>query len=145
MPGRRLPINFDSAHDLDENGEIRVGAFARRQVRRRWMFGAFGVCLIAAAGGLYWGLGLDREDAAHRPVTALACAGCAYEESRALAPNQHFPLVCPKCGQSSLRPLWSCRSCEERFLPPPQSEAIRCPRCNSDQVGAVRSVPRTSG
>lgn len=146
MSGRRLPIDFDSAvQGLDENGEIRVGAFARRQIRRRWMFGAFGVGLIALAGGLYWGLGLDRDDAAHRPILALACSVCNYEESRALPPDQHFPLVCPKCGQTSLRPLWSCRKCDERFLPSPEHEAIRCPKCNSDQVGAVRSVQRKPG
>jgi hypothetical protein len=147
MPGRRLPIDFDSAGGiLDENGEIRVGAYARRQIRRRWMFGAFGVCLIALAVGLYWGLGADRDGSAHRPIVALRCGACAHDESRALPPDQNYPLACAQCGQLAVRPLWICRKCEERFLPSPQFDPIRCPRCSSDQVGAVASAaPRAPG
>jgi Zn finger protein HypA/HybF involved in hydrogenase expression len=141
MSGRRLPIEFDSPRNaLDENGEIRVGAFARRQVRRRWMFGAFGVSLIVLAAGLYWGLGTDRDGPEHLPTVALRCVACGFDLSRPLPPDQHFPLVCPKCEQRAVRPLWVCRKCSERFLPPLQSDTIRCPKCGSDQVGAVPSA-----
>ena len=112
MPGRRLPIDFDSVGGvLDENGEIRVGAYARRQIRRRWMFGAFGISLIVLAVGLYWGLGADGDRSAHQPIVALRCAACARDESRALALDQSYPVRCSQCGQPAMRPLWKCRKC----------------------------------
>jgi hypothetical protein len=142
MSGRRLPIDFNAAgRALDENGEIGIGAFARRQMRRRWMFGAFGVCLMAMAGGLYWGLGGDRDRSSHTPIVALRCGGCGHAESRALPLDQPFPMVCPGCVQPALRPLWICRDCKEQFLPALKIDPVRCPKCNSDQVGAVPSTP----
>jgi predicted Zn-ribbon and HTH transcriptional regulator len=136
MPGRRTLLGARLPGDAA--GEVRIGAFARRQLRRRIWFGLFGTALIIGAGLLYVKLRPEASAAADATYEApVRCGECGFEGNTRLSPGQPMPLACPKCGMIRARPLWKCRHCANTFVPPKSTPPVRCPKCNSDNVGSA--------
>ena len=130
---------FDAVRlGLDSTGEIRIGAYARRQRRRRLLVGALGVSLIAAAVWMYFELRPDvSPDNPERYPVVLRCGDCGEVSETDVRFGQTFPAKCSKCGEVACRPLWQCRDCGARFVPDQTGAAIHCPECNSLAVGSA--------
>lgn len=118
--------------------EISIGAYARRQRRRRLWIGALGVLLMGGAAGVYWALrppesGPETGNYAVR----IQCGECGHSETIRVSFRQSFPMVCPRCRQRAARELWKCRDCGEVFVPRGGAEEHRCPRCGGVRVGSA--------
>src|SRR5262249_23873357 len=142
MPVRRTMLDVrETRLPGDAAGEYRVGAFARRQRRRRIWFGLFGAALILGALGLYLNLRPDTANAGNETyITPVRCAECGYEGVQRVGIGQTSPVICPKCGANRCRPLWKCRACGNMFVPAKSTPPVRCPKCNSDNVGSAASA-----
>jgi len=121
--------------------ETPFGAYARRQLRRRTRLGLFGVVLIVAATLLYWQLRPGTEQGGGRYPVVVRCISCGYEQTLTVPLSQSDPLVCPNCGERSLRPLWRCRDCGRIFQPKDTIRPTRCPQCGSQRVGSAAATP----
>lgn len=139
MPNRRTLLDTRATRlPGDDEGEVRVGAYAWRQRRRRVWFGLFGAALIVGALGLYINLRPDGGAARNGSYeTPVRCAECGFEGTMRVAAGEARPLACPKCGLDRCRPLWKCRACGNAFLPRKTTPPVRCPKCNSDNVGSA--------
>lgn len=127
---------------LESPGEVTIGAWARRHRRRQWLIALSGVALIALAATLYVVLSFGGEmEPVEGYAVELRCFQCAHEEGRRVAFGQEFPLMCPRCNERSLQPLWECRECGERFLPTGSPESVSCPACGSKRVGSAAAPP----
>lgn len=139
MPQRRLNLDFAPAGSDDR--DIVIGAFARKVRQRRRVFGWFGVALMGLAALLYFGLRPISESGNPRPIIAMRCSSCGFDERAAVPENDTFPLKCPRCLQRTLQSIWQCRKCQERFLPSKATDIVKCPKCGSDAVGNAVDKP----
>jgi predicted Zn-ribbon and HTH transcriptional regulator len=143
MPDIMVRANRPSSFDLRGVGhasaeEVSVGAYARRQFRRRVLLGVFGAALIIGAIMLY---------EVRRPPTLgepgdrypvrVRCASCGYTATLRVPFDQTFPMRCPKCGQVACQELWQCRECGHQFVPEQTGTILRCPECGSERVGSA--------
>ena len=120
------------------DGERAVGAFARRQARRRWWMGLFGLSLAALATWIFLEL---------RPTTpasvagtyevVLRCVDCGAESRRRIRASDTLPVTCPGCAGKSMHEMWRCLSCGARFVPAPDGRPARCPSCGDARVGSA--------
>lgn len=119
-------------------GELGVGAFARRQARRRLAAGAGGLGLLALAVVVYLQLSPrgGPPPGAEYPAV-LRCVDCGYQMHGQLRPEQPLPLDCPQCAGRSMYELWRCRECGQEFVPAPRQRPVRCPQCGEQQVGSA--------
>ncbi len=131
---------------LRTKGDIAVGAFARRQRRRRIAVAFAGVVLISAAIALLcwlWPTTANPHSDTH-PVV-VRCIKCKREEVLQLrAGDVGFPLMCPVCQERTCWQVWECRNCGQQFVPPATAAKIVCPRCRSESVGAAEVLPSAS-
>lgn len=148
MIRRRRTLDLtDYRSVLATTGDLEVGAYARRQQRRRILIALGGLGLIAAA---YWlfaqlsvidpGIGQDRYE------VKVRCVSCSYAGRVEVPLDQTFPTICPECGQRALRRVWECRECRTEFLPKPGAPRVRCPSCGSEKVGSAlpKKVPKSA-
>jgi Zn finger protein HypA/HybF involved in hydrogenase expression len=142
MARRRRPIDLEAyRRGLDATGEVRVGAYARRQRRRRALLASIGLVLIAGAVGLYSALAPEAETAEQTYPVSVQCVSCRYTGTLEVPFKQTtFPLKCPQCGERACKQVWKCRACDHEFLPGTGDEPIRCPACRSSEVGSA-AVP----
>ena len=121
--------------------EVQVGAYARRQRRRRVLIGAVGALLIAGALALYLQLrppsGANRAD---RYPVRVRCVSCGHTATVQVPFGQTFPLECPACKEMTCRELWQCRDCGALFVPQQAGAVLRCPQCGGQRVGSA-AVP----
>jgi predicted Zn-ribbon and HTH transcriptional regulator len=118
--------------------EVQVGAYARRQRRRRILMGLFGALLIAGALALYYQLRPRAEaGAADRYPVCVRCSACGFTARLRVPFTQTFPMECPSCKEPACRVLWECRDCGARFVPQESGKEQRCPQCNSLRVGSA--------
>lgn len=134
-------IDFRSRAEGRGSEEIRIGAYARAQRRRRIWFGAFGLAMMLVALIVYLSLRPARSSASE-PLMSLKCAACGVVSQEHVAPADLFPRQCAACGRKAVRTLWTCRQCNETFLPSATAGAIRCPKCRSDDVGSASAASR---
>jgi ribosomal protein S27E len=142
MARRRAPLRFDSSRlARGPREEIGIGAYARRQLRRRILIGVFGALLIAGAFLVYYELRPPRVayDVDHYPVR-VRCLSCGYTGTLQVRPTQTFPMKCPQCGETACQELWTCRDCGAQFVPDQAGTTVRCPECGSVRVGSA-AVP----
>lgn len=141
MTRRRRPIDLEAyRRGLDSTGEVRVGAYARRQRRRRALLALFGAALIVGAVGLYWALCPKAEETEETYPVKVECISCDYSGTLEVPFGQTFPLTCPVCGEKGCKELWKCRACAHQFLPEPSTGEKQCPACGSQSVGTA-AVP----
>ena len=132
-------LSFETSHPrLGSSEEVRVGAYARRQLRRRIAIGLFGTVLIAGAIALYYQLRPTSAGSslAHYPVR-VRCVSCGHTAVISVPLAQTFPIRCPACGEATCREVWRCRACQAEFVPEQTGIPLRCPQCNSDRVGSA--------
>ncbi len=137
MPKRR-PIELRTVpFGQTREGEILIGAYARRQFRRRVIIGAVGAGLIALAGAVYLLLGdrPARGDGGYDAV--LRCVQCGAEARVRVHPGESFPFKCRKCGASAMLELWHCYDCGTDFIPPQSNDPVSCPKCQSQFLGST--------
>jgi predicted RNA-binding Zn-ribbon protein involved in translation (DUF1610 family) len=144
MSRRRTSISIEAyQRGLESTGEVRIGAYARRQRRRRVLVALLGVLLIAGAVGLYMGLHYwmphpGTGAAAGTYPVKVRCVSCGYSATLDVPyEGITFPLTCPRCGERACKQLWKCRACGEEFLPEEGSAEKRCPACGSLEVGSA--------
>lgn len=141
MTRRRRPIDLEAyRRGLDSTGEVRVGAYARRQRRRRALLASFGLVLIVGAVGLYSALRPEREATGQTYPVKVRCISCGYSATLEVPFQQTFPLSCPRCGEKACKELWKCRACGHEFLPDQRADEKHCPACGSSEVGTA-TVP----
>ena len=118
--------------------EVSVGAYARRQLRRRVFVGVVGGALIIGALTLYSLLKppgqADRDD---RYPVRVHCASCDHAATVRVRFDQTFPMRCPECKQPASQVLWRCRQCGQQFVPEQTGLVVRCPECGSERVGSA--------
>jgi predicted Zn-ribbon and HTH transcriptional regulator len=143
MPGAMAranrPLSFD-VRGLERGAaeEVSVGAYARRQLRRRVLLGVFGGVLIAGALTLYGFLRPPgRADRGDRYAVCVRCAACGHTEAMRVRFDQTFPVRCSKCKELACRVVWRCRECGHQFVPEQMGTALRCPKCGSERVGSA--------
>jgi predicted Zn-ribbon and HTH transcriptional regulator len=142
MAKRAQPLSFDpSRFQLGSTEEVRVGAYARRQLQRRILLGVFGVLLIAGAFVLYVQLRPHGEatDVERYPVR-VRCASCGYSATVHVPFAQTFPMECPACREMACQVLWRCRDCGAEFVLEQTGPLVRCPACRSERIGSA-AVP----
>ena len=139
MGKRSAPLAFDSSRiGLDSDADVRVGAYARRQLRRRILLGLLGLVLIAGAVWLYCRLRPPRAAGAGGDyLVQVQCLSCGHTETLRVPPAQTFPMKCPRCKELACQPLWQCRDCGERFVPEQTGGVVHCPKCGSERVGSA--------
>jgi Zn finger protein HypA/HybF involved in hydrogenase expression len=122
------------------DGDVLVGAYARRLARRRlWLIG-FGLALIGLAVVIYRNLEPAGSAVDTRPVLAR-CVECGFEGPLRVPIAARGTFECPTCHARGARELWACRKCGERFLPPVTYETRVCPACDSSEVGSAALAP----
>ena len=139
MARTQKPLSFEPSRlRLGSTEEVRVGAYARRQLRRRIMIGVFGAVLIAGGFALYHQLRPKSAggDVDRYPVR-VRCVSCGYTAEIRVPFAQTFPMACPECGELLCRVVWRCQDCGAEFVPEQTGTVLRCPECNSDQVGSA--------
>lgn len=147
MP-RPKPIELRTApFGQTRDGELLVGAFARRQFRRRVLLGAGGTALIAVAVALF--LTLSEYDGGDgvRHDSIVRCLQCRAESRVRVRLGDSYPLRCPACRALAALELWHCYDCGLDFVPPQSNDPVACPRCQSESLGstaAARSAATTS-
>lgn len=141
MAKRAKPLSFDpSRFQLGSAEEVRVGAYARRQLQRRILLGVFGVLLIAGAFALYGQLRPARgKGSADRYPVCVRCVLCGHTATVQVRFGQTFPMDCPACKEPACQMLWECRDCGGRFVPQQTGTVVRCPECDSQRVGSAAS------
>jgi DNA-directed RNA polymerase subunit RPC12/RpoP len=139
MAGSRNPLSFESFRGrFGAVEEINVGAYARRQLRRRVLIGLVGTVLIAGAFALYHQLRARSAESVsdHYPVQ-VRCISCGHTATLQVRFAQSFPIECPACGLMACRPLWQCRDCGAQFVPEQVGTVVRCPDCGGQRVGSA--------
>jgi len=128
---------------LEREGDVSVGAFARRHWFRRVLLGGLGVLLLAGAAWTWYSLQPHDEGVGlgGRYTVALQCSLCAHRGEAAVGHDQKFPLKCPACGKRTWWPLWRCQVCGEEFLVRPGVSEVCCPECGSVSVGTAVRTP----
>jgi len=127
---------------LGSREEVQVGAYARRQRRRRFLLGFFGALLIAGAFALYYQLRPGgAAQAGDGYLVCIRCSACGFTVKLRVPFTQTFPMECPSCGQPACRVVWECRDCGMQFVPDENATEKRCPRCNSRRVGSAAAMP----
>lgn len=122
----------------DGGDEVVIGAFARRQRRRRIAVACLGLGLIALAGALYVQLRPSGGSAVVDSYpAALRCSNCGFEAVRTASAAGPVPAECPECVAHAMRELWQCRKCDARFVPAGGARPVRCPECGSESVGSA--------
>jgi DNA-directed RNA polymerase subunit RPC12/RpoP len=139
MAKRAKPLSFDpSRFQLGSTEEVRVGAYARRQLQRRILLGVFGVLLIAGAVALYVQLRPPRGgEGTDRYPVCVRCASCGHTATVQVPFGHTFPMECPACGDRACQMVWECRDCGSRFVPQQTGTVVRCPECDSQRVGSA--------
>jgi predicted Zn-ribbon and HTH transcriptional regulator len=139
MGRRRTPLSFEPPRSrLGSREEVRVGAYARRQRRRRILIGLFGALLIAGACGLYHQLRPPGDaNAGDRYRVRIRCTACGYTATVAVPFDQTFPMKCPACNETACQEVWRCLDCGAEFVPEHVGTVVRCPKCNSLRVGSA--------
>ncbi|MFQ5807830.1 MAG: hypothetical protein ACE5I3_15395 [Phycisphaerae bacterium] len=135
----RKPLRFEPSRlKRGSSEEVRVGAYARQQRRRRVLIGTFGALLIAGAFILYQQLlpWSETKTPNQRPIR-VRCLSCGETATVHVRPAQTFPMRCSQCGEMTLLELWQCRDCGARFVPEQTGTLLRCPACNSQRVGSA--------
>ena len=138
-PRQTLPISPEllrSSVDL----EVSIGAYARRQRRRRWLIGIVGALLICGAAAVYWGLRQNAVDGATDYPVLVDCTKCGERSESRASFRQSYPVTCPKCRNKTAWPLLKCLKCEFLFVPNASAGEARCPRCKSTLVGSPMSA-----
>ena len=131
--------------------EVSIGAYARRQRRRRLLIGVIGALLICGAGWVYWELRPTAGSGANEYPVLVECTKCgARSEVRVALRNSDQPILCPVCKTRSAQPLLKCLKCGNIFRSNASAGQVRCPRCDSAIVGspmsaAAASAPARSG
>lgn len=139
MAGSRNPLSFEAHRGrFGAAEEIRVGAYARRQLRRRVLIGLVGTVLIAGAFALYYQLRARSAQRVgeHYPVQ-VRCVSCGHTVTLQVRFAQAFPIPCPACSLVACRPLWQCRECGAQFVPEQVATVVRCPDCGGQRVGSA--------
>lgn len=125
---------------LERDGEITIGARARRQRLQRLLLGLVGLLLVIAAVALYVVLSEDEDPPAGPALVLARCSECGHEIALEPDPRRAYPGDCPHCEKHSVWPLWECRVCGERFIAPgPHAGPLHCPNCDSTRVGAAHA------
>jgi len=143
VPKRRKSTGIEPyRRGLDATGDIQVGAYARRQRRRRILLSLLGLALIGGAVGLYaglrhWVLQPAAETRGRPYAVKVRCISCGYSATLDVSSGQTFPLECPVCGERGCKQLWKCRACGHEFLPAESGNEKRCPRCGNSAVGSA--------
>ncbi len=124
---------------LDREGDVSVGAFARRHWLRRILLGGLGGLLMVGAVWTWSSLRPEDEgvELGGRYSVALQCSACAHRGAALVGHDQKFPLRCPECGKRTWWPLWRCQVCGKEFLVRPGVSDVRCPECGSVSVGTA--------
>ena len=118
--------------------EVSVGAYARRQLRRRVLVGVFGGALIVGALTLYSFLkppGLANQG--NRYAVRTRCASCGHTATVRVRFDQTFPMRCPACKEPACQVMWQCRECGQQFVPEQTGPVSGCPQCGSERVGSA--------
>lgn len=122
----------------DGGEEVVIGAFARRQRRKRIAVACLGLGLVALADALYVQLRPSGGSAAvHTYPVALRCTSCGFELVRTASAGGPAVTECPACGAHAMHALWRCRRCDARFVPPGGARPVRCPECGGESVGSA--------
>ena len=122
--------------------ETAVGAFARRRRRRNVAIALAGLLLIAGAGWLYRTLLPSNPAVRDKSRDAkVQCVSCGFVGVVRVAPEETFPVKCPKCKARGCNELWTCHQCGREFVPRKSGNAIQCPSCESTDVGAALFKP----
>ena len=118
--------------------EVSVGAYARRQFRRRLLVGVLGAALIVGALTLYNFLKPPgRTDQGDRYPVRVRCVSCGHTAIVRVQYDQTFPMRCPECGELACQVMWQCRQCGHQFVPEQTGTILRCPECGSERVGSA--------
>lgn len=122
--------------------EVAIGAYARRQFRRRVLLGVFGGVLIVGALTLYGFLSgflkpAGQAGQADRYAVRVRCASCGHTATVQVRFDQTFPMLCPACKEPACQALWQCRQCARQFVPEQTGPIVRCPECGSQRVGSA--------
>lgn len=144
MIHRRPGGRSDYRSALARDGEIGIGAYARRVWRRNLSIAALGVAFMFGSWWLYKELRpTENSRIRDKYPVKVRCAntGCGYEGILYVQPNEKFPLFCPQCQKRSCRQLWRCRYCNLEFLPERAAQTVKCPHCGSVTVGSAASEP----
>lgn len=138
----KLPISPELLQrSVDQ--EISIGAYARRQQRRRVLVGLLGAGLIAGAcwiGWRFWPHGISVND---EYSVLVECSKCGQRSLTRVAFRQSFPIECPKCGAPKATPVFQCRNCGAQFTSFQKTAQVRCPKCKSNDVGSPLAVAAT--
>jgi predicted Zn-ribbon and HTH transcriptional regulator len=132
-------LSFDTRGlERGSSEEVSIGAYARRQRRRRVLVGVFGGALIVGALTLYSLLKPPGHAAqGDRYAVRVRCAMCGHIATVRVRFDQTFPMQCPKCKAPACQAMWQCRQCGHQFVPEQPGLPVSCPECGSDQVGSA--------
>lgn len=124
---------------LARDDDVQIGAYARRQKRRRMVLAA--LALAAIAGAVWLFLVLRPVDAGVKggqwyPVKGR-CAECGYVAVIDVKAGQTFPLRCPRCKAREFGELWRCLECGREFERPTRPTPVTCPNCGSVHTGSA--------
>ncbi len=123
---------------IDGDGDVSVGAFARRLRRHHWLMATIGLALLLTAGVVYVMLSAQPGGKATPAVVIVRSLSTGAEFELPMDAQRVYPAVCPDTGSRDCYPVWECRACNERFVPADTSETVKCPECGSTRVGAAR-------
>ena len=133
------PLSFDLRNPKRSTSEeVSVGAYAKRQSRRRLLLGIFGAVLTIGALTLYGFLkppGQTTQD--DKYAVSVRCAACNHTAIVNVRFDQTFPMRCPACKEQAAQVMWQCRQCEHLFVPEQRGTAVSCPNCGSENVGSA--------
>lgn len=125
--------------------EISIGAYSRRQRRRRWFIGVMGALLIFGAGWVYWELRPNHGPGSDDYPVLIECTKCGARSQVRIAVRQsEQPILCPVCKTKSGQALLKCRNCDNLFRSNASAGQVRCPRCGSLNVGSPMSPSAAS-
>ncbi|MCG3128589.1 MAG: hypothetical protein CHACPFDD_03478 [Phycisphaerae bacterium] len=134
--------SLDYRAAMNATGEIEVGARAVRRFRRRMAAALLGVTLVGAALLLYFTLRGQSPAGGDEYEADLRCITCSLTQTRRIRAGTEDTLMCPKCGQRSLKVVWACRQCGWQFVPAGSADFVRCPKCRSSAVGSAAAARR---
>lgn len=137
------PLGFDArGPEHGSSEEVAIGAYARRQFRRRILLGVFGGALIVGAltlYGFFYGQlkSPGQVGQGDRYAVRVRCGSCGHTATVQVRFDQTFPMSCPKCKERACQALWQCRDCAHEFVPEQTGPVVGCPACGSLQVGSA--------